>query len=151
MVVFIAYFALLARPFLLSQHARSRSSGNRDSAAYSGQSISNGAISARSSGKRCCAPRLRASPRAPSSWPFTARIAARTAMAPGGPEPVARTLRNTASATCYFLHLRAKPYLLRRMDLPMSSLSEDKRAGHGKTLEKEEKTVRRCRNDTGPI
>src|SRR5438874_9563639 len=37
------------------------------------------------------------------------------------------------------------------MDLPMSSLSEDKRAGHGNTLEKEEKTVRGCRNDTGPI
>ena len=46
--------------------------------------------------------------------------------------------------------LRAKPSLLRRMDLPMSSLSEDKRAGHGNTLEKEEKTVGRCRNDTGP-
>ena len=33
----------------------------------------------------------------------------------------------------------------------MSSLSEDKRAGHGNTLEKEEKTVRGCRNDTGTI
>src|SRR5437773_4443096 len=45
----------------------------------------------------------------------------------------------------------SKTIPFRRMDLPMSSLSEDKRAGHGNTLEKEEKTVRRCRNDTGPI
>ena len=115
------------------------------------RSTSNGAIRARSSGRRCSAPRLRASPRAPSSWPFTARIAARTAMAPGGPEPVARTLRNTASATCYFVPLKEKPSLLTRMDLPMSSLSEDKGAGYGNTLGKEIKTVRGCRNDTGPI
>ena len=33
----------------------------------------------------------------------------------------------------------------------MSSLSENKGAGHGNALEKEEKTVRDCRNDTGPI
>src|SRR5436190_19456162 len=63
MVVFIAYFALLASPFFLSQHARSRSSGNRDPAAYSGQSISSGAISARSSAGgvplQDCARRLR--------------------------------------------------------------------------------------------
>src|SRR5438552_5948980 len=64
---------------------------------------------------------------------------------------LARTLRNTARASCYFLPLKAKPSLLTRMDLPMSSLSEDKGAGHGNTLEKEEKTVRGCRNDAGPL
>src|SRR5438105_15664306 len=34
------------------------------------------------------------------------------------------------------------------MNLPMPPLSEDKGAGHGNTLEKEEKTVRGCRNHT---
>src|SRR5438874_6551038 len=73
-----------------------------------------------------------------------------TAMAPGGPEPVACTLRNTASATCYFLPLRAKPSLLRRMDLPIPSLSEDEDTGLGNTLEKESKDCQRLSKRHGP-
>ena len=42
-----------------------------------------------------------ASFRAPSSWPFTARIAARTASAPGGSSPVTRRSRNAANASLF--------------------------------------------------
>src|SRR5262249_18315938 len=62
---------------------------------------SSGAISARSSGKSGLATRRSASFRAPSSMPFTARRAARTASAPGGSFPVTFIPRNASSASLF--------------------------------------------------